>query len=171
METENKYRMSTIGIEENGIYIVLGIRDDGIIHLLHFSSIPFCEDDLDTEDIREGFPHLVLRADSQDPPHVLSTKSEMFTIHITEGSVLSRLLKARTSALSFHLRTTHASISMASSRHLTGRLSMALSQMRSSILMPMMRRDTSSRRAMRRSMRMEGSLRMRSPSDTMATTL
>ena len=69
METENKYRMSTIEIEENGIYIVLGILGDGTIRLLHFSSIPFCGDDLDTEDIREGFPLVGFSLSGYDRPY------------------------------------------------------------------------------------------------------
>ena len=59
----------TIEIEENGIYTVLGILDDGIIRLLHFSSIPFCGNDLDAEDIREGFPLVGFSLSGYDRPY------------------------------------------------------------------------------------------------------
>ena len=38
--------MEYINIHENGIYLVFGITEKKQLKLLHFSAVPFCEDDI-----------------------------------------------------------------------------------------------------------------------------
>lgn len=60
--------MEKITIEENGIYIVLGILDDRTIRLLHFSALPFCGNNLVLGAVKEGFPLAGISLSGYDRP-------------------------------------------------------------------------------------------------------
>lgn len=47
--------MRRINIEENGIYLVFEVLESGVLKLLHFSALPFCEGELHYRSLDEGF--------------------------------------------------------------------------------------------------------------------
>lgn len=69
MKIAENETIRTIEIEENGIYIVIGILDDGTIRLLHFSAAPLHEEDITAEAVKEGFPLVGLSLSGYDRPY------------------------------------------------------------------------------------------------------
>ena len=69
MKTAENGTIRTIKIEENGIYIVIGILADGTIRLLHFSAAPLHEEDITAEAVKEGFPLVGLSLSGYDRPY------------------------------------------------------------------------------------------------------
>ena len=61
--------MKIIDIHENGIYLRFAVIEQEILRLLHFSSRPFCEEDVVTEAIPEGFPFLGMNLSGFDRPY------------------------------------------------------------------------------------------------------
>lgn len=73
--------MEQIRIEENGIYIVFEIEDDLGFKLLHFSSLPFKEEDV-VEDTKEaGFNFVEINLAGFDRPHERHGNKHIVTSH------------------------------------------------------------------------------------------
>lgn len=60
--------MKRIEINENGIYIVFEIDDNGCFKMLHFGAEPFCENDIIAESTEYGFRFLEMNLSGYDRP-------------------------------------------------------------------------------------------------------
>ena len=58
-----------IRIEENGIYMVFKILENGWIRFLHFSSRPLQEEEIVAESVLEGFPFIGMNLSGFDRPY------------------------------------------------------------------------------------------------------
>lgn len=61
--------MRELRFEENGIHMVFRILDDGILRFLHFSALPFREEDIVEAGVEAGFPFVGLSLSGFDRPY------------------------------------------------------------------------------------------------------